>query len=97
MIIRSTARAINRPLLIAGIERRMLGMAFIISVVAGANGPRLAGFPIFGFVVFFALIALAKFATRRDDRLLLILPSVWRQKAVYDPSLRAPFRMEIVE
>ncbi len=103
MTVRPTARAINRPLLIAGIERKMLGMSVLIAVVITANIPeatgKLAFIPfkaVVGFGLFTALVSIAKFATRRDDRLLQILASVWRQKAVYDPHLRQPFRMEIV-
>lgn len=89
MTVRPTARALNKPLLIAGIERRLLGMAFVVSaVIAATSGtePHIQ-VPI-GVAVFAATISAAKWATRKDDRIFQIALSVWRQKAVYDPHIR---------
>jgi type IV secretory pathway TrbD component len=89
MTVRPTARALNKPLLIVGIERKLLGMAFVISaVVAAISGtqPHIQ-IPI-GLGVFITTIAAAKRATKKDDRIFQIALSVWRQKAVYDPCKR---------
>lgn len=89
LTIRPTARALNKPLLVVGIERKLLGLAFVISaVVAAISGtqPHIQ-IPI-GLGVFVAAITAAKRATRKDDRIFQIALSVWRQKAVYDPHVR---------
>lgn len=92
MTVHPCAVAINQPMLILGIERKMLGLSVMISVLVGANGSRVVG-----AVLFVAILALAKKLTRRDDRLIQIAPFLWRQAAHYDPIKRSVFELIIVE
>jgi type IV secretory pathway TrbD component len=92
MTVRPTARAMNKPLLIAGIERRLLGLSFIISVVFAANANSGSGVSPTAIAlavgIFIATITAAKRLTRKDDRIFQIALSVWKQKPVYDPLVR---------
>lgn len=89
MTVRPTARALNRPLLIAGVDRRLLGLAFIVSAVFAACSPVTPDVQmVIGLGVFLGATAAAKWATRKDDRIFQIASSVWKQKAVYDPLVR---------
>jgi type IV secretory pathway TrbD component len=89
MTVRPTARALNKPLLIAGIERRLLGMAFVVSaIVAATSGAQPYIQVSIGAAIFVVTISAAKWATRKDDRIFQIALSVWKQKAVYDPCVR---------
>jgi len=92
MTIHPCAVAINKPLLVGGIERRLFGVSLIVSAVVGANGSRIVG-----FLLFFALMVAARKLTRRDDRMFQIAPFIWRQRAHYDPIKRALFDLTIVE
>jgi len=86
------AVSINKPLLVGGIERRLLGVSLIVSAVVGANGSRIVG-----FLLFFALMVVAKKLTRKDDRMFQIAPFIWRQRAHYDPIKRGAFELTIIE
>src|SRR5579875_2938128 len=39
--MRAAARALNKPLLIIGVDRKLAGLAFILSVIIGANGSKI--------------------------------------------------------
>jgi type IV secretory pathway TrbD component len=85
---RLAARALNKPLLIVGIDRKLAGLAFILSVVIGANGSRIAG-----AVLFLALCAIGRRLSRKDPNIFLVFNLVRRQKALYDPMKRDGFRL----
>ncbi len=81
------ARALNKPMLIVGIDRRLLGLSFILAVIVGANGSRIAA-----VVLFMTLCAIGRRLTRKDPNIFSVLNLVRRQKALYDPMKRDWFR-----
>ena len=89
---RSSAKALNNPLLIVGLDRKLAGLAFILSVIVGAND---GGSKIAAVVLFIALCAIGRRMTRKDPNIFLVLNQVRKQKALYDPAKREWFRLFI--
>jgi type IV secretory pathway TrbD component len=89
---RPAAKALNKPLLIAGIDRKLAGLAFILSVIVGAND---GGSKIAAVVLFVALCTIGRRLTRNDPNIFLVLNRIWKQKALYDPAKREWFRISI--
>ncbi len=87
---RPAARALNKPLLIVGIDRKLAGLAFILSVIVGANGSR-----IIGIVLFVALCAIGRRLSRHDPNIFMVFNLVRKQKALYDPMKREWFRLSL--
>ncbi|MBV8812471.1 MAG: VirB3 family type IV secretion system protein [Acidobacteriaceae bacterium] len=87
---RLAARALNKPLLIVGIDRKLAGLAFILSVIVGANGSKIVG-----IVLFLALCAIGRRLSRTDPNIFLILNLLRKQKALYDPIKRDWFRLSV--
>ncbi len=85
---RLAARALNKPLLIVGIDRKLAGLAFILSAVVGANGSRIAG-----AVLFLALCGIGRRLSREDPNIFMIFNLVRKQKPLYDPMKRDWFRL----
>jgi type IV secretory pathway TrbD component len=85
---RPAARALNKPLLIVGIDRRLAGLALIFGVIVGANGSRIAG-----LILFFSLCIIGRRFTRHDPNIFMILNQVRKQKDLYDPMKRTWFRL----
>ncbi|MGH9621527.1 MAG: VirB3 family type IV secretion system protein [Bryobacteraceae bacterium] len=90
---RLAAKALNKPLLIVGIDRRLAGLAFLLSVLVGAND---GGSKIAALVLFVALCAVGRKLTRKDANIFLVLNQVRKRKALYDPAKREWFRFSIV-
>jgi type IV secretory pathway TrbD component len=86
--MRPAARALNKPLLIVGVDRKLAGLAFILSVIVGANGSRIAALILFG-----ALCTIGRRLTRRDPNIFTVLNQVRKQKGLYDPMKREWFRV----
>jgi type IV secretory pathway TrbD component len=94
LLTRPGARALNKPLLILGIDRKLAGLAFLLSVMVGANDgfvPKASA-----LVLFVSLWALGRRLTRRDPNIFLVLNQIRKQKALYDPMKHEHFRL-IVE
>lgn len=89
-MIRPAAKALNKPLLIVGLDRKLAGLAFILSVIVGAND---GGSKIAAVVLFIALCAIGRRMTRKDPNIFLVLNQVRKQKALYDPAKREWFRL----
>lgn len=87
---RLAARALNKPLLIVGIDRKLAGLAFILSVVVGANGSRIAG-----AVLFFTLCAFGRRLSRTDPNIFMVFNLVRSQKTLYDPMKHDWFRLSV--
>jgi type IV secretory pathway TrbD component len=87
---RSAAKALNKPLLIVGIDRKLAGLAFLLSVIVGAND---GGSKIAAVILFVALCALGRRMTRRDPNIFLVLNQARKQKALYDPAKHHWFRL----
>jgi type IV secretory pathway TrbD component len=79
------AKALNKPLLIVGVDRKLAGLAFIFSVIIGAND---GGSKIAAVVVFLAMCVAGRRLTRKDPNLFLVLNQLRKQKAFYDPAKR---------
>lgn len=89
-MIRPAAKALNKPLLIVGIDRKLAGLAFLFSVIVGAND---GGSKIAAVVLFVALCALGRRMTRKDPNIFLVLNQARKQKALYDPAKHDWFRL----
>jgi type IV secretory pathway TrbD component len=90
IMIRPGAKALNKPLLIVGIDRKLAGLAFLLSVIVGANDD---GSKIAAVVLFIALCALGRRLTRKDPNIFLVLNQVRKQKALYDSAKRERLRL----
>jgi type IV secretory pathway TrbD component len=77
-------RSLNRPLTIAGAERRL----FFLALVMGAATFNLFGSLFSGFLMFSVLYILARWATVTDPQILRILLNSSKFKAHYDPAKR---------
>lgn len=76
-------RAINKPLTIGGVERRMFGIAMIGGLMV------LIAFGMTGAAITFALLFLAaRWATKEDHQLPRILLASRRFRNFYDPAKR---------
>ena len=82
---RPGAKALNKPLLIVGVDRKLAGLAFIFSVIIGAND---GGSKIAAVVLFIAMCVVGRRLTRKDPNFFLVLNQVRKQKAFYDPAKR---------
>ena len=87
---RPAAIALNKPLLIVGVDRKLAGLACILSVIVGANGSKIAG-----LVLFLGLCVLGRRLTRRDPNIFLVINQIRNHKALYDPMKREWFRVAI--
>ena len=83
---RSAAKALNKPLLIVGIDRKLAGLAFIFAVIVGAND---GGSKIVAVVLFIAMCAAGRRLTRKDPKIVSVMNRVRKQKTSYDPWKRA--------
>jgi type IV secretory pathway TrbD component len=89
-MITPAARALNKPMLIVGIDRKLAGLAFLLAVIVGANGSRIvAG------ILFLALCAIGRRLSRHDPNIFMVLNLVRRQKPLYDPMKREWFRVSL--
>jgi type IV secretory pathway TrbD component len=81
---RPSSKALNKPLLIVGVDRRLAGLAFIFAVIVGANdgGSKIA------VLLFIAMCVVGRRLTRKDPNIFLVLNQVRKQKALYDPAKR---------
>lgn len=87
--MRQAARALNKPLLIIGVDRKLAGLALILSVIVGANGSKIAA-----LVLFCLFCSVGRRLTRRDPNIFVVMNQVRKQKALYDPMKREWFRTE---
>ena len=90
IISRPGARALNKPQLIVGIDRKLAGLTFLVAVIVGANDgfvPKLSA-----FALFILLWAIGRRLTRIDPNIFLVMNQVRQRKALYDPLKRDLFR-----
>lgn len=87
---RPTAKALNKPLLIVGLDRKLAGLAFLLAVIVGAND---GGSKFAAVVLFVALCSIGRRMTRKDPNIFLVLNQIRKQKAFYDPAKREWFRL----
>lgn len=77
-------RSLNKPLTIAGVERRL----FFLSLVMGAAAFNFFASLLSGVVMFVVLYLLARWATATDPEILRLLLNSARFRAEYDPAKR---------
>jgi type IV secretory pathway TrbD component len=85
MMTRPVPKALNKPLLIVGIDRRLAGLAFLFAVIVGAND---GGSKIAAVILFIGMCAAGRQLTRKDPNIFHVMNRVRRQKTIYDPGKR---------
>jgi type IV secretory pathway TrbD component len=85
-------RAINKPLTIWGVERRL----FFLALVIGGATFNYFGSLISGIAMFVGLYGVARWATVADLQMIRILLNAGRCRAEYDPGKRDPFAIEVL-
>jgi len=83
-------RSLNKPLTIAGAERRL----FFLALVMGGATFNLFGSLLSGVLMFLILYLLARWATVTDPQILRILLNSSKFKPRYDPAKRADSPVE---
>ena len=92
---RPSAKALNKPLLIAGVDMRLAGLALVIATVVGAANDALV-YKGIAVTLFLAVCVGARIATRKDPNLLTVWNQARRHRWLYDPAKRAHFRVVFV-
>jgi type IV secretory pathway VirB3-like protein len=92
---RPTAKALNKPLLIAGVDMRLAGLALVTATVVGAVNDALV-YKGIAIALFLAVCAGARIATRRDPNLLLVWNLARRHRWLLDPAKRTHFQVLFV-
>jgi type IV secretory pathway TrbD component len=85
-------RAINKPLTIWGVERRL----FFLALVIGGATFNYFGNLISGIAMFVGLYGAARWVTATDAQMIRILLNAGRCRAEYDPGKRDPFEIEVL-
>ena len=85
-------RALNKPLTIWGVERRL----FFLALVIGGATFNYFGSLIGGIAMFVGLYGAARWATASDVQMIRILLSAGRGRAEYDPGKRDPYEIEVL-
>jgi type IV secretory pathway VirB3-like protein len=85
-------RAVNKPLTIWGVERRL----FFLALVIGGATFNYFGSLISGIAMFVGLYGVARWATVTDLQMIRILLNAGRCRAEYDPGKRDPFAIEVL-
>ena len=89
---RPGAKAINKPLQIAGVDMRLVGVALTIAGVAASANDGLL-YKCFCAALFLAVCAGARIAGRKDPNLFAVWNAARRHRWIYDPAKRAFFRV----
>jgi type IV secretory pathway TrbD component len=84
-------RSLNKPLTIAGAERRL----FFLGLVMGGATFNLFGSLLSGVLMFLVLYFLALWATITDSQILRVLLNSSKLKPRYDPAKRERFELTI--
>jgi type IV secretory pathway VirB3-like protein len=92
---RPAAKAINKPLLIAGVDMRLAGLALVITTVIGAINDGVL-YKLVMAALFVVICFGARVASRKDPNLLSVWNEVRRHRWLYDPGKRADFRVLLV-
>ncbi len=80
--INATHKAINKPLTILGVERKL----FFVALIMGAATFNLFGSLFGGLLIFGTLFLMARWATRTDPQILRILLNSSKFRREYDPA-----------
>ena len=93
--IKPTAKALNKPLQIAGVDMRLAGIALVIATILGSMNDALF-YKGLALMFFFGVCVGARTATRRDPNLLMVWNLARRHRWLYDPAKRAHFQVVFV-
>ena len=85
-------RAVNKPLTIWGLERRL----FFLALVIGGATFNYFGSLLSGIAVFVGLYATSRWVTASDTQMIRILLNAGRSRIEYDPGKRDPFDVEVL-
>jgi type IV secretory pathway TrbD component len=85
-------RALNKPLTIWGLERRL----FFLALVIGGATFNYFGSLLSGIAMFLGLYGAARWATATDVQMIRILLNAGRYEVEYDPGKRDPFAIEVL-
>ncbi len=85
--IHAVHKSINRPLTIAGVERKL----FFFALVMGAATFNLFSRLLSGILMFACLYLFARWATATDPEILAIIFRASRFKVQYDPARQEPY------
>jgi type IV secretory pathway TrbD component len=88
---RPAAKSLNKPLVIAGVDRKLVGLCFLIAVIVGASSDAITAKVIAG-VLFVFLCGLGRRLTRQDPNIFEVMNHYRKQKGLYDPAKREWFR-----
>jgi type IV secretory pathway TrbD component len=88
---RPAAKSLNKPLVIAGVDRKLVGLCFLIAVIVGASSDAITAKVIAG-VLFVFLCGLGRRLTRHDPNIFEVMNHYRKQKGLYDPAKREWFR-----
>lgn len=91
--LRVTHKALHRPLMICGVDRRL----FFLALLLGAATFNLFYSFLAGVLMFAAFYAFAWWATLRDPQMLKILLSTSRARRRFDPSRHKMFTVRVSE
>jgi type IV secretory pathway TrbD component len=89
--LRVTHKALHRPLMICGVDRRL----FFLALLLGAATFNLFYSFLAGFLMFVAFYAFAWSATLRDPQILKILLSNSRARRRFDPARHKVFVVRV--
>ena len=78
--MRLTARGLNKPRLVFGLDQKLLGIGVILFVIVGANGSKIAG-----FVLFLVLCVVGRRMSKKDPNYIEVFKLAYKQKAIYEP------------
>lgn len=90
--INSTHKAINKPLTILGVERKL----FFVALILGAATFNLFGSLLGGLLVFGSLFLMAQWATRTDPQILRILLNSSKFRREYDPAKYSDPKVRVI-
>jgi hypothetical protein len=85
-------RAINKPLTIWAVERRL----FFLALVIGGATFNYFGSLLSGIAMFCGLYAATRWGTAADAQMIRILLNASRWRVQYDPGKRDPFAIEVL-
>ena len=83
-------KSMNKPLTVWGVERRLFFLAMIMGAATFTCFSSLVG----AVLMFFALYACARHATKTDPQILRVLMNSSRFKRQYDPLKREEYTVE---
>jgi len=92
---RLAAKSLNKPLVIAGVDRRLAGLCFLIAVIVGASSDAMTAKLIAG-VLFVLLCGLGRRLTQIDPNIFEVMNHYRKQKGLYDPAKREWFRSLVI-